>query len=135
MNCPRCNHELQTVSAGGVEVDVCQEGCGGIWFDAFELDKMDEPHESAGWLLDNMRVDPERGIDVDKPIACPRCDGVPLMRQRYRPDSSIMIDKCRVCGGIWLDFGELFTIRSGIKPTAETRASSGDLLAGLRPGA
>jgi len=27
-------------------VDVCQNGCGGIWFDNFELEKVDEKHET-----------------------------------------------------------------------------------------
>ncbi len=130
MNCPRCARELQVVSVGGVKVDVCQNGCGGIWFDAFELERMDQPDESAGWLLENMRVDIGTPIDLDDPVDCPRCQGVPLMRQKYPSDPKIIIDKCRVCGGIWLDFGELFGIRSSNPASAEATAQ---VLRGLRP--
>jgi len=132
MNCPRCSRELQSVSVGGVTVDACQDGCGGIWFDLFELEKMDQPDESAGWLLDNMRIELETSIDVDQPVSCPRCEGVTLMRQKYPRDPNIMIDKCQACGGIWLDFGELFEIRSGNPSSAETRATTAELLTGLR---
>ena len=47
MKCPRCENELELVNQSGVEVDACRRGCGGIWFDAFELEKMDQPDESA----------------------------------------------------------------------------------------
>ena len=134
MKCSRCNHELQVVPVGGVNVDVCQNGCGGIWFDLFELEKMDQPDESAGWLLDNMRIDLGASVDLTKPVDCPRCEGITLMRQKYARNQDIVIDKCPGCGGIWLDFGELFEIRSGNPPTSESRAKSADLLRGLRTG-
>jgi Zn-finger nucleic acid-binding protein len=132
MQCPRCSNELQTATAGGVHVDVCQNGCGGIWFDAFELEKMDEPDESAGWLIDNIRIDLGVTVDTNAPIQCPRCDGLELMRQRYPNDHRLMIDKCRACGGIWLDFGELFGIRSSNERSRTVREDSGRFLGGLR---
>lgn len=79
-----------------------------------------------------MRIDIGQAIDLAKPVGCPCCKGVALMRQRYSKNQKIMIDKCQICGGIWLDFGELFEVRSGNPPSAETRASSGDLLRGLQ---
>ena len=111
MNCPRCSRQLLGVTAAGVKVDVCQNGCGGIWFDLFELERMDQPDEPVGWLLENVRIDPSLEFDLAGSIDCPRCEGIALMRQKYREDSPLMVDKCRVCGGTWLDFGELFSIR------------------------
>ncbi len=119
---------------GGVEIDVCQGGCGGIWFDAFELEKMDEPGESAGQLLDNTRVDLSVSIDVDGRIHCPRCDDVTLTRQPHPTNQSTKIDKCPGCGGVWLDFGELFAIRDGNHGTAANRQTTVELLSGLRGG-
>jgi len=43
MNCPACGNILEQMTVGDVTVDVCQRGCGGIWFDNFELEKFDEP--------------------------------------------------------------------------------------------
>ena len=133
MECPRCKKSLKIVSVDGVTVDACQNGCGGIWFDAFELEKMDQPDESAGWLLDNLRIDLSIEVDFKKQVECPRCDGVKLMQQKYPANDRIAIDKCRVCGGVWLDFGELFQIRSANPSTAEAnKRVSSALLRGLK---
>jgi len=48
VKCPACFNELTKKQVGSVEVDVCQGGCGGIWFDAFELQRVDEEEERAG---------------------------------------------------------------------------------------
>jgi len=48
MNCPACNRELKEKPVSGIKVDVCENGCGGIWFDNFELKKVDEKHEAIG---------------------------------------------------------------------------------------
>jgi Zn-finger nucleic acid-binding protein len=48
MICPACGNVLQKLMIDDIQVDVCQGGCEGIWFDAYELKKFDEPHESQG---------------------------------------------------------------------------------------
>ena len=55
MKCPACNTTMEEVTVEGITVDVCKQGCGGIWFDRFELQKVDEMHESAGEILLQMR--------------------------------------------------------------------------------
>ena len=130
MNCPRCPRSLTPIKVGGVTVDVCQNGCGGIWFDLFELEKMDEPDEAAGALLDGMRVDLGAEVDLAKPVKCPRCEGVTLMRQKHPSNPDVMTDKCQVCGGVWLDYGELFEVRSG--DSADKRPHISGLLSGFR---
>ncbi len=39
MHCPKCGHDLVTVSLQGVQVDTCSS-CQGMWLDAGELDGM-----------------------------------------------------------------------------------------------
>ena len=51
MNCPACERALVTKTVHGVDLDICDGGCGGVWFDAFELTKFDECHEEAEELL------------------------------------------------------------------------------------
>jgi Zn-finger nucleic acid-binding protein len=49
------------------------------------------------------------GIDltgVREDAACPRC-GVPMEPFNYAGDSGILLDRCRSCGGLWLDGGDL----------------------------
>ncbi|MCI5132302.1 MAG: hypothetical protein D3904_12480, partial [Candidatus Electrothrix sp. EH2] len=33
MNCPVCNNPLTEVSIENIRLDICKDGCGGIWFD------------------------------------------------------------------------------------------------------
>ena len=68
MKCPVCSNLLEAMTAGDVTVDVCKGGCGGIWFDNFELKKFDEPCESAGEAL----------LDIERPQAGQKegCDHV-----------------------------------------------------------
>jgi len=35
MECPACNRQLKEMEIGDIVVDVCENGCGGIWFDNY----------------------------------------------------------------------------------------------------
>ena len=59
MRCPACFNELTQTQVGSLRVDVCQGGCGGIWFDAFELQRVDEEEEAAGEPLLQIERDPK----------------------------------------------------------------------------
>jgi len=39
------------MTAGPIAVDVCVDGCAGIWLDHYELEKIDEQSEAAGAAL------------------------------------------------------------------------------------
>jgi Zn-finger nucleic acid-binding protein len=75
MKCPACFNELTEVQVGSLFVDVCQGGCGGIWFDAFELQRVDEEEEKAGEHLLEIRRDPNIAVDPNRKRDCPRCEG------------------------------------------------------------
>jgi Zn-finger nucleic acid-binding protein len=132
MDCPRCDRELSEVTIRGTRVDVCDGGCGGIWFDNFELQRFDEPDEAADRLLANTRVDLTVHVDLQAKLACPRCNDTALLRRPFSAATPVAIDECPGCGGIWLDYGELFQIRESEedsqkgRPDAQERAS--DLL-------
>ncbi|UCG46431.1 MAG: zf-TFIIB domain-containing protein [Phycisphaerales bacterium] len=112
MECPACGNSLKEVTVEGITVDVCEGGCGGIWFDWFELQKVDEPHESAGEGL--LEVERDEGVSVDrsKRLDCPKCDGIVMMRHFFSVKHEVEVDECPGCGGFWLDAGELGKIRS-----------------------
>ena len=42
MKCPACENELTEKIFANVPLDVCEGGCGGVWFDWFELQKFDD---------------------------------------------------------------------------------------------
>ena len=58
MDCPSCDRELTRWTSPSLEVDVCDGGCGGIWFDHYELSRLDEAAEAAGAELLDVPRDP-----------------------------------------------------------------------------
>jgi Zn-finger nucleic acid-binding protein len=125
MTCPACGHVLSSRTAGELTVDVCDGGCGGIWFDHFELKKADEQAESAGEQLLDLRRDPGVVVDPAERYRCPRCaDGVVLMRHFWSVRREVTIDECPQCAGIFLDAGELGRIRSEFPSEAARHAAA-----------
>jgi Zn-finger nucleic acid-binding protein len=118
MKCPACFNELTQAQVGSLVVDVCEGGCGGIWFDAFELQRVDEEGEIAGEPLLHIKRDESIVVDASRKRACPRCDGVRLHRHYFSAKRRVEIDQCPNCGGYWLDAGELSQIRSEKSETA-----------------
>ncbi len=124
MKCPACNHLLTQMQVGGITVDACEGGCGGIWFDWFELDKVNEKHETPGEELLDIDRDARVEVDQDKRRLCPTCDTV-MMRHCFSVARKVQIDECPECGGIWLDHGELAAIRE-LFETSEGREEAAE---------
>lgn len=119
MDCPACGKTLQEVTVGNVTVDVCKGGCGGIWFDRFELGKIDEADEAGGEELLGVERSPDVTVDLEARRNCPKCDNVVMMQHLHNIGSKVIVDECPTCGGYWLDAGELSAIRTG--PDEEER--------------
>lgn len=113
MICPACDHSLTEVSVGQLAVDVCRGGCGGIWFDNFELQKVDD--ELIGSALLRIDYDRHRLVDYERRRNCPRCAGIMMMRHYFSERREVEVDTCPHCGGIWLDPGELAMIRREVR--------------------
>ena len=112
MRCPACFNELTQLQVGSLVVDVCQGGCGGIWFDAFELQKVDEESEKAGEPLLHVRRNERLTVDQTRKRECPRCAGVKLHRHFFSARRRVEVDQCPNCAGYWLDAGELALVRA-----------------------
>jgi Zn-finger nucleic acid-binding protein len=93
-------------------VDVCRGGCGGIWFDAFELSQADEEEEAAGALLMDLSRESLIPVDPTRKRECPRCPGIKLHRHFFSSRRGVQVDHCPNCAGYWLDAGELAAIRA-----------------------
>jgi len=111
MKCPVCNNGLTLYPAGSIIVDVCVGGCGGIWFDAFELKKVDETNEPVADGLLGLTQNQDVKIDTTKKLFCPKCSEMAMMRHFYSARRRTMVDECPNCGGFWLDAGELSDVR------------------------
>jgi Zn-finger nucleic acid-binding protein len=142
MKCPACFNPLREIQVGSLKVDVCQGGCGGIWFDAFELERVDEENEVAGEPLLHIQRDEGIVVDSSRKRDCPRCAGIKLHRHFFSAKRRVEVDQCPSCGGYWLDGGELEQIRIERSETARTQQirqsalSAADIryLYGLRSG-
>jgi hypothetical protein len=113
MKCPACDGALTEMDVGTVRVDACRGGCGGIWFDARELRKVDDAAEREGEALLGIPRDPSRPLLAGR-RHCTRCaEAYPLMSLPFGPGAvDVRIDECPGCGGRWLDAGELERIRA-----------------------
>jgi Zn-finger nucleic acid-binding protein len=108
----------------GVKLDVCMEGCGGIWFDWQELRKTDEVHEADAQFIEKLGQSKTTKIDLKKQLNCPMCEGVVMVRRFWSTKRQVEMDECGKCGGMWLDAGELTHIHSLFKTEAERRAEA-----------
>lgn len=131
MQCPRTGKAMKTIQCGGVTAEV-SEGCGGVWFDRWELNKFDEPSESAGediiQLMEQFRDD---SVNQDGQILCPRCGDTVLMRHFFSIKRQVTIDECAQCGGIWLDAGELAQVRQQYSTKEERDKAANAMIGGL----
>jgi len=111
MYCPACGNELTNVNISNTTVDICKGGCGGIWFDNYELEYFDEAHEGEGEQLLDFDKNENISIDHTKQHDCPKCKDTIMMRHFFTVKHEVEVDECAKCGGIWLDSGELGHIR------------------------
>lgn len=116
MKCPVCKHTLKKTAVGPVSLDACQGGCGGIWFDADELAKINKSFPA----VKNPVAEISRSVEVDsgedRILKCVKCRGIKLERKLFSLGSGVIMDCCSKCGGVWLDHGELETIREETNP-------------------
>ncbi len=127
MKCPACDRALKQKEAGRITVDVCEGGCGGIWFDWFELQRVDEPDEHAGEELLEIPRDAGLIVGEERRRHCPRCGGIPMMRHFFGVKREVEVDECPQCAGFWLDAGELGRIRDVYPSEEEARAAAREL--------
>lgn len=124
MECPACGNIMEKVIAGGITIDVCKGGCGGMWFDRFELQKVDEPQESAGESLLDIERDETITVDHTKKRMCPQCRDTIMLRHFFGVKKEVVVDECPGCAGIWLDYGELGRIRKQFTSEEERKKAT-----------
>lgn len=106
--CPVCSATLQTASVAEVRVLHC-ETCRGVLAsqEAFSMIvKLLRAH-AAG------EPDPLTPVDqsqLDREVACAYC-GQTMDTHPYYGPGNVVVDNCADCGVIWLDYGELASIR------------------------
>ena len=113
LNCPACGKEMKKIfiPEQGINLDICTEGCGGIYFDNREFDDFDEQNENISTIIENLE-----GKNFSKPATnntriCPNC-GTKMVKNNSSVHKTIEIDECYACGAKFLDNNELVKIRA-----------------------
>jgi Zn-finger nucleic acid-binding protein len=108
--CPDCQGVLQPKMIDAIEVDYCEEGCKGIWFDEGELYKVIKLPK--GEIKENLKTEFKGApgyVSENTKRQCPCCK-VDMERYHWKASSQIFLDFCPECYGFWLDKGELNAI-------------------------
>jgi Zn-finger nucleic acid-binding protein len=116
MRCPACKRSLKKIKVGSATLDICQGGCGGIWFDGDELDKVAKSTAAGKKVVAEITRTVEVAADEHRVLKCGHCRGVDLEQKLFSLGSGVIMDRCPKCAGIWLDHGELETIHEETIP-------------------
>ncbi len=111
MKCPACSSQLSRVSTAGIELDICSEACGGVWFDAGELEKLECADDNTPRNILRPLRNQNVAVDRMKKRSCPKCEGVMMNKVVSDAYYDVEIDACSQCSGIWLDMGEWEELR------------------------
>jgi len=127
MICPVCNKDAVIVEYQGIELDYCPQ-CGGVWFDAGELELLLEAAgmESYTHYLDTVAESPEAKTE-EKKRHCPVCRR--KMKKAYiDDDKKVITDICDNGHGIWFDGGEVKSLVKTLAEKAPQKAESQKVL-------
>lgn len=103
MRCPKCRADMEQIDYEGTEIDRC-ESCGGMWFDAGEIEQLRDKQAAAVIDTGNKRSGKDKNALDD--YACPRCSGT-MVRVVDPRQPHIWFETCGACHGSFLDAGEL----------------------------
>lgn len=98
--CPKCKAGLWYLRRDGNTIEQCS-ACGGQWLDAGEL---------TAAIAVYRRVDSRHGAPAG--VTCLR-DGEELREVEF-PGTTVRLDVCPACAGVWLDQGELEALRAAV---------------------
>ena len=121
LKCPACGKNMEKVFIPnlGINLDICTDGCGGIYFDNREFEQFDEKNEDISKILEKISGKKFTPVDQSQTRICPNC-GAKMVKNSSSIHNKIEVDDCYSCGGKFLDNNELQKIREEYD-TAEQR--------------
>lgn len=113
VRCPACGEEMAKIFLPELSmyVDVCTDGCGGIFFDNRELKILNNNADQIDVIMDSIDGKNFKKVDETLDRVCPSC-GAKMVKNKVNNDEVhngefVVIDECYQCGSKFLDFGEL----------------------------
>lgn len=112
IKCPACGKIMKKVYLENQDfmVDICLDGCGGIWLDNRELKKLDEKKEDITPISEAKKNHDYIKVDTSLDRECPLCHK-PMVKNHVSAKMEITIDECYKCGGKFFDHSELESMR------------------------
>lgn len=110
--CPACGNIMEKVYLSNVDmfVDICTDGCGGIYFDNREAESLNVEKGNFNIILSKIEGKNFIPVDETKVRICPSCGAV--MTKIGAAGGEVTVDVCYTCGGQFLDNGEFQKIHS-----------------------
>lgn len=110
LTCPACGEEMQKIFFASIQknIDICMKGCGGMFFDNREFEKVDEQHENIDEVLSLVSGRTFKSVDDKALRICPYCQANMVKTNVF----GVLIDTCYTCGGKFLDNNELEQYRN-----------------------
>lgn len=124
VTCPACGKEMVKVHMPVKDffIDVCIDGCGGIYLDNREYKNIDEQAEDITPLVELLEGKTFNKVDETENRICAVC-GNTMVKNFSSSNHSIQIDECYTCGGKFLDHNEIEKIRAEFA-TEQDRANA-----------
>ena len=109
--CPKCRGAMSAEAVAGVRISRC-ENCQGIWLGALDCERLLAAADAEARGADTGGVELGEWTDaIDDPIACPM-DHSRMIRMVDLKQPHVRFERCTVCGGMFLDAGELRDLAS-----------------------
>lgn len=112
LECPACHKRLVKVSLQSINVvvDVCLDGCGGIYFNNREMQAVMSSPKAFEEIKKLCEGKEFKKVDETNDRVCPFC-GSDMVKNYTSYSKEVQIDECYRCGGKFLDNGELQKIK------------------------
>lgn len=109
MKCPDCGEKLREVFATShygakIALDQCF-GCGGIWFDDFELHSIPEKEIKKIEIIDSDKLQEKSFLGKANNL-CPKCSVKLEIFKDCNFPKQLKAEYCQNCGGFWMNRGE-----------------------------
>ena len=125
MICPTCREVMIVVEQDKIELDHYTK-CGGVWFDAGELELMlEKMGRDSGALTLAQIIDLPEAETAEKKRRCPVC-GRKMKKTHIGREPEVLIDVCSWGDGLWFDGGEVHQIIERCALGAGAKAGSGE---------
>ena len=134
MQCPQCSSPLTPTAYEDVPIHTC-ETCGGELIGGEDLSRIVQARQVQ--FSEQLRAEFEQhrpsfgGADGQprRQLTCPACDAS-MELVNYGGDSGVFIDRCPVCGTVWLDHEELERVQIVMERWADDAPAQLRVIAG-----